>query len=117
MIYDKKSFVRKQDFLSQPLKKSGISRSAVNAWEMVFFTPTTQYVVDMAKLFHVTSDYLLGIVNEHAITVESYTEEEMNLLYGLIKYIDSQKKEFTLYIYFEFPLISLPSPSYTLAWG
>ena len=40
-------------------KRLGISRSAVNAWEMGISIPSTQYVVELAKIFKVSADYIL----------------------------------------------------------
>ncbi len=76
---------------SQLAKKLDISRSAVNAWEMGLSTPTTQYIVAMAKLFHVSSDYLLGLESCYSLRIENYTEDELSLVYGLIKYIDARR--------------------------
>lgn len=39
----------------------GISRSGVNAWEMGLSVPSTQYIVELAKKFDVSADYILGI--------------------------------------------------------
>lgn len=76
---------------AQLAKKLDISRSAVNAWEMGFSVPTTQYIVAMAKLFHVSADYILEIEPDYTLHLNNYTEEEYALVYNLIKYIDSQK--------------------------
>ena len=40
-------------------KRLGISRSAVNAWEMGISIPSTQYVVELAKIFKVSAEYIL----------------------------------------------------------
>ena len=42
-------------------KKLNITRSSVNAWEMGISVPSTTYIVELAQLFHVSTDYLLGI--------------------------------------------------------
>ncbi len=76
---------------SQLAKKLNVSRSAVNAWEMGFSAPTTQYIIAMAKLFHVSSDYILGIEQGYTLRMENYTDEEFALVYALIKYIDERK--------------------------
>ncbi len=76
---------------AQLAKKLDVSRSAVNAWEMGFSAPTTQYIVAMARLFHVSADYILGLENGYSLRLENYTDEELNLVYGLIKYIDGHK--------------------------
>ena len=73
-------------------KKLDVTRSSVNAWEMGLSTPTTQYVVAMAKLFHVSTDYILGIDSKTNINLDGYTPEETELLYNLIKYFDSQRQ-------------------------
>ena len=46
---------------AQLAKRLGVTRSSVNAWEMGISTPTTQYIVDMAHIFHVSTDCLLGV--------------------------------------------------------
>lgn len=53
--------------------------------------PTTQYVVALAKLFHVSADYLLGLTASSSIVLDGYTQEEIELLYKLIRYFDDQK--------------------------
>ncbi len=71
-------------------KKLDVTRSSVNAWEMGLSAPTTPYVVALAKLFHVTSDYLLGLEPSHCLSLEGYTQEETELIFNLLKYIDSR---------------------------
>lgn len=76
---------------AQLAKKLDVSRSAVNAWEMGFSVPTTQYIVAMAKLFHVSTDYILELDSEYTLHLDHYTAEEYALVYNLVKYIDAQK--------------------------
>lgn len=75
---------------SQLAKKLDVTRSSVNAWEMGLSSPTTQYIVAMAKLFHVSSDYILGLQPNLFITLDGYTEEEAALIYNLLKYFDER---------------------------
>ncbi len=49
-------------------------------------TPSTTYIVELAQLFHVSSDYLLGLPDNAAIDISSLTEREIQLLYELIEY-------------------------------
>ena len=46
---------------SELAKKLGLSRSGVNAWEMGISTPSTHYIVELAKFFNVSTDYLLNV--------------------------------------------------------
>ena len=93
MIYDKIKTLREEAGYSQAqlAKKLDVTRSSVNAWEMGLSTPTTHYVVEIAKLFHISTDYLLGLENERHIVLEGYSKSEIELLYGLIKYFDEHK--------------------------
>ena len=68
-----------------------VTRSSVNAWEMGLSTPTTQYVVALSKLFHVSADYILGLSSTVSLSLSDYSEEEVNLVYNLLRYIDSRK--------------------------
>ena len=72
-------------------KKLDVTRSSVNAWEMGLSTPTTQYVAAMAQLFHVSSDYMLGIENRIQITLDGYSQEETKLIFNLLKYFDEHR--------------------------
>lgn len=76
---------------AQLAKKLDVTRSSVNAWEMGLSTPTTQYVVALTRLFHVSADYLLGIQPDIVLSLNDYTHEEITLVYNLLKYIDSKK--------------------------
>lgn len=72
-------------------RRLDVTRSSVNAWEMGLSAPTIQYVVALSKLFHVSSDYLLGIKNENTMVLDDYSSEEVKLIYDLLKYFDSKK--------------------------
>ena len=93
MICDRITQLREQAGYSQAqlAKKLDVTRSSVNAWEMGISMPTTQYVVALAKLFHVSADYLLDLQSSSSIVLDGYSQEEIELLYGLIRYFDSKK--------------------------
>jgi len=93
MISDRIKFLREKAGYSQAqlAKKLDVTRSSVNAWEMDLSTPTSQYVVAMARLFHVSTDYLLGLESEFSLSLENYTQEEIALLYSMVKYFDEHR--------------------------
>lgn len=39
----------------------GVTQDSISLWELDKRLPDTLYIVEMAKLFEVTSDYLLGL--------------------------------------------------------
>lgn len=93
MIYDMIKTLREEAGYSQSqlAKKLDVTRSSVNAWEMGLSTPTTHYIVALSKLFHVSTDYLLGLDNKRHIVLEDYSKSEIELIYGLLKYFDEHK--------------------------
>lgn len=50
-------------------KKLSVTRASVNAWEMGISAPSTSWLVELSNLFHVTTDYLLGL--DDCITIRT----------------------------------------------
>ena len=63
MISDRIKQLREQNSMTQAelAKRLCITRSSVNAWEMGISVPSTQSLVDLANIFDVSTDYLLGL--------------------------------------------------------
>lgn len=93
MIADRIKDLRIQHNLTQVelAKKLNITRSSVNAWEMGISTPSTAYLIELAQLFHVSTDYLLGLSATSTLDISSLNEEEINIVYSLIEYFRSKK--------------------------
>ena len=66
-------------------RQMGLTRSSVNAWEMGLSVPSTQYVVELAKTFHVSTDYLLGMEATATISVEGLSEKKVSALMEVIR--------------------------------
>ncbi len=92
MICDTIKELRERAGLSQAAlaKKVGVTRSAVNAWEMGLSIPTTQYVAQLAQLFHVSADFMLGLDNTEAIYIGGLSEEEKHILYSMLNYFQNK---------------------------
>ena len=91
MIADRiKSLREKQNKTQSELAKElGITRSSVNAWEMGISVPSTQYIVELANIFHISTDYLLGVNTTATINVSGLTDEDIELLNGIILHLKS----------------------------
>lgn len=90
MIADRIKELRLKNDIKQTelAKRLGLSRSAINAWEMGVSVPSTQYLIDLAKLFKVTTDYILGINQEEMIDISSLNEKDKSTIYSLVRHFE-----------------------------
>ena len=65
-------------------KRLGISRSAVNSWEMSLSTPSLANIVNMAQIFHVSADYLISSSDRMLVDISSLSSEEQEVVLKLI---------------------------------
>ena len=95
MIADKIKLLREASHLTQTelAKNLNITRSSVNAWEMGISVPSTTYLIELALLFHVSTDFLLGLEQNNTIDISTLSEREAILVYELVDYFTSQKKD------------------------
>ena len=68
-------------------RRLSITRSSVNSWEMGISVPSTQYIVELAKIFKVSTDYLLGLSSSATVNVSGLTDEDVQLVHTVIKHL------------------------------
>lgn len=92
MIADKIKSLREKNGLTQSslAKKLNVTRSSVNAWEMGISVPSTSLIVDLAVLFHVSTDYLLGVESTASLDISGLSDREIMIVYDLIQYFKSK---------------------------
>ena len=93
MICETIKQLREQNHMTQSelARTLGITRSSVNAWEMSISVPSTQYLVELAQLFKVSTDYLLGIEGEAKISIDHLAEDEKEIIFALMRKFDLGK--------------------------
>jgi transcriptional regulator with XRE-family HTH domain len=64
--------------------KLGLTRSAVNAWEMGNAIPSTEVIIKLARIFNVSTDYLLGTDDTEMISVKGLSPKELRLVSDVI---------------------------------
>lgn len=86
MISERIKELRTRSNMSQVklAKALNVSRSTVNAWEMDLSMPTIKYVIEMAKLFNVTSDYILELDNSNVISLSTLNEKQVKAIMNII---------------------------------
>ena len=76
---------------AQLAKRLGVTRSSVNAWEMGISIPSTMYVVELARLFGVSTDYLLGVHHGAVLDVSGLDDEAIRILNEMVQYLKDKR--------------------------
>ena len=94
MVAERIKCLRDQKGMTQAdlAKQLGITRSSVNAWEMGISVPSTQYIVELAGIFKVSTDYLLGVDTSASVSVAGLTEKDVQIVHGLISHLKEKNK-------------------------
>ena len=89
MIADKIKTLRVSNNMTQSdiAKRLGVTRSSVNAWELGISTPTTMYVVELAQLFAVSADYILGLEHREMLDISGLDDESVRMLNNMVQYM------------------------------
>ena len=85
-LRDKAGFT--QSYLA---KRLGISRSAVNSWEMSLSSPSLSNIIEIMDIFHVTADYLLGTSDDMLVDISELSTEEQEVVIRLINCLKKSK--------------------------
>ena len=69
----------------QLAQKLGLTKSVISAYETGLRLPSYDVLINIAKIFKVSTDYLLGMDNRQEIDLSVLTPEEITALKNLIK--------------------------------
>ena len=88
-IVQKLTLLRQQNKLSQSevARRIGVSSSAVSAYEADQISPSLETLVKLANLFHVSTDYLLGVDyprDKAVLDTSGLNKQQLTVLQNLI---------------------------------
>lgn len=63
----------------------GTSRATINSWEMGIALPSTQFLIRLARLYRVSTDYLLGLETSELVDITHLKKSDKEIIYGLLK--------------------------------
>ena len=94
MIHERIKMLREQYNYSQAdlAKKLGIARTSVLAWENQTSVPAMKHIIAMARLFRISTDYLLEVDDRRTLSLEGLNDEEISILCKLLDYFDERKE-------------------------
>ncbi|MFR4521557.1 MAG: helix-turn-helix domain-containing protein [Faecalibacterium prausnitzii] len=61
-------------------RRMSITRNGVNSWEQGLSMPSPTCLVDLAKVFSVSTDYLLGVERLETVNVTGLNEKDVAML-------------------------------------
>ena len=79
--------LRTQNHMTQAqlAQQLGLTKSVISAYETGLRMPSYEVLITIARIFKVTTDYLLGVEKKQEIDFSGLTEEEIAALLNLVK--------------------------------
>lgn len=71
----------------QVADRVGVAVSAISSYESGMRYPSYEVLIRYARMFHVSSDYLLGISNKRTLDVSKLDDHEIEIISQLIEMI------------------------------
>ena len=69
---------------AQLAQKLGLTKSVISAYETGLRLPSYDILIHIARIYNVSTDYLLGIEQKQEIDLSGLSQEEINALLNLI---------------------------------
>ena len=77
---------RKEDMTQAELaRKLDVTKSVISAYENGLRLPSYDLLIHISKIFHMSTDYLLGLERYQEIDLSGLTEEEVTAILQLIR--------------------------------
>ncbi|MBQ3015482.1 MAG: helix-turn-helix transcriptional regulator [Clostridia bacterium] len=94
-IGDKIRYLRDKSGYTQTYlaKRLGISRSAVNSWEMSLSMPSVGNIVEMSNIFHVSTDYLLSNDEKIMLDITPLSNDQREIVIKLVSCLNDANSE------------------------
>lgn len=70
---------------SQLAERLGVTKSVISAYETGLRMPSYDILISLARVFKVSTDFLLGVEQKEGIDLSGLTEAEINAILNLIK--------------------------------
>ena len=96
-LYEKIKNLRVNSGMNQVqlAKRLGITKSAVNSWETGTNSPSLSYIIKLAHIFGVSTDYLLGVNERLTVDITSLDEEQKQAVIFMIKLFERDNAAIT----------------------
>lgn len=70
----------------------GVTKSTVSTWESDIRQPSYQVLIQLANLYHVSTDYLLGRSHDRIVDLSGLTDAEVALIAELVSSMKAKNR-------------------------
>lgn len=70
----------------------GISKASVHQWESCISIPSLVYLIEMARIFNVTLDYIVGTTNNEMVNIGDLKQTQKEVIYSLVNCFKQDNK-------------------------
>ena len=86
-LYEKIKNLRVNSGMNQVqlAKRLGVTKSAVNSWETGTNSPSLSYIIKLAQIFGVSTDYLLGVNERLTVDITALDESQKQAVIFMIR--------------------------------
>ena len=68
-------------------ERIGLRGSIISFYEVGDRIPSPEIIIKLATVFHVTSDYLLGLEHDRTIITDGLSEESIAIVYRMVEHL------------------------------
>lgn len=72
-------------------EKIQVTKSVISYYELQERYPSPETLVKLAKVFHVTTDFLLGLENQQTLNISDLDDDDIRLLQHTVDVLQSKK--------------------------
>ena len=74
-------------------KRLSVAKQTVSNWENGNIQPSIDMLVRLSQIFHVTTDYLLGLNQNASLDISGLDTEQVRILNDLVQHFRNERKE------------------------
>ena len=75
----------------QLAERVGVTKSVISFYELQERSPSPDVLVKLSEIFHVSTDYLLGLERKNVIDISDLTPEQADVIESLITVLRNKK--------------------------
>lgn len=72
--------------------KIGVTHSVISYYELQERYPSPEVLVEISRVFHVSTDYLLGVESKQAIDISNLSKDDTEYLFRTLEMLNSKKE-------------------------